>query len=140
MSAPHNAKLIANVAILTPDRALLVKYGEGHDGDAGWMLVDDLLNQGEPPDTAAGRVLRDHLGINAAPKLVFVESFTGGDGTWHIAFNYVAEFTHALPLKPAAHVAGTGWFMLDNLPERSAMAHRGWALRVLEQVVAARGR
>lgn len=26
-SARHSAKLIANVAILTPDRALLVKYG-----------------------------------------------------------------------------------------------------------------
>ena len=42
-SAPHSAKLIANVAILTPDRALLVKYREGHDGDGGWMLPDDLL-------------------------------------------------------------------------------------------------
>jgi len=140
MSAPRNAKLIVNVAILTPDRALLVRYGEGHDGEAGWMLADDLLNQGEPPDSAAGRVAREHPGITTAPKLVFVESFTGGDGTWYIAFNYVAEFTHAVPIKPGPQVAGTGWFMLDNLPERSVMAHRGWALRVLEQVVAARGR
>ena len=137
-AAPHNAKLIANVAILTPDRALLVKYGAGHDGQDGWMLPDDLLQDGEHPDTAAARVLQQHLGIAATPKLAFVDSFTGGDGTWHIVFNHVAEFTHAPPIKPADNVTGTGWFMLNNLPKTADLAHHGWAADVLERAVAAR--
>lgn len=140
VEAPHRAKLIANVAILTPDRALLVKYAAGHDGDQGWMLADDLLAQGEHPDEAAARVLQQHLAITATPKLAFVDSFTGGDGTWHVVFNYSAEFTHAPPIKPADDVAGTGWFMLANLPADDAMGHHGWARGVLDRIVAARGK
>lgn len=137
-SAPHNAKLIANVAILTPDRTLLVKYAQGHDGDGGWMLPDDLLAEGEHPDAAAARVLSDHLGMKARPTLAFVDSFTGGDGTWHIVFNYVANITHAPPIKPGGNVAGTGWFMLSSLPGADAMAHHGWATEVLTRLVSAR--
>jgi len=137
-AAPHHAKLIANVAILTPDRALLVKYDNGHDGDPGWMLADDLLHEREHPEAAAARVLLQHLGIKASPRLAFVESFTGGDGTWHIVFNFVAEFTHAPPIKPAENVTGTGWFMLNNLPGTADLAHHGWAADVLARTVAAR--
>jgi len=138
VDAPHKVKLIANVAILTPDRALLVKYAEGHDGDPGWMLADDLLADREEPDAAATRVLTDHVGLKGKPRLVFVESFTGGDGTWHLAFNYAAEFSFAPPVRPSAKVAGTGWFMLSSLPRREDLAHRGWAASVLQRIVAAR--
>ena len=137
-SAPHSAKLIANVAILTPDRALLVKYHEGHDDNQRWMLPDDLLQVGEHPDAAAARVLAEHLGMTAKPKLAFVDSFTGGDGTWHIVFNYVADITHAPPIKPGDNLAGSGWFMLSNLPGAGDMAHHGWAADVLTRIVSAR--
>ncbi|MDA0220845.1 MAG: NUDIX domain-containing protein [Proteobacteria bacterium] len=137
-SAPHSAKLIANVAILTPDRALLVKYGEGHDGDGGWMLPDDLLADGEHPDYAAARVLREHLGMKVRPVLAFVDSFTGGDDTWHIVFNYVADLTHGPPIKPGENVTGSGWLMLSSLPGTQDMAHRGWAADVLARIVSTR--
>jgi len=135
---PHSAKLIANVAILTPDRALLVKYGEGHDGDGGWMLPDDLLADGEHPDAAAARVLAEHLGMTVKPVLAFVDSFVGGDGTWHIVFNYVADLTHGPPIKPGENVTGSGWFMLSSLPGAEDMAHHGWASDVLARIVSAR--
>jgi ADP-ribose pyrophosphatase YjhB (NUDIX family) len=137
-SATHSAKLIANVAILTPDRALLVKYHQGDDGDPRWMLPDDLLQDGEHPDAAAARVLADHLGMTAKPKLAFVDSFTGGDGTWHIVFNYVADITHAPPIKPGDNLAGSGWFMLSSVPGAGDMAHHGWAADVLARIVSAR--
>ncbi len=135
---PHNAKLIANVAVLTPDRTLLVKYHEGHNDDRRWMMPDDELQTGEHPDAAAARVLTDHLGMKARPRLAFVDSFDGSDGTWHIVFNYVADITHAPPIQPGEGVAGTGWFMLSNLPKAEDMGHHGWATDVLSRIVSDR--
>jgi ADP-ribose pyrophosphatase YjhB (NUDIX family) len=134
----HNAKLIANVAVLTPDRTLLVKYHEGHNDERRWMMPDDLLQDGEHPDAAAARVLADHLGMKAKPRLAFVDSLTSSDGTWHIVFNYVADITHAPPITPGEGIAGTGWFMLSSLPNTEDMGHHGWATDVLNRIVSDR--
>lgn len=128
-------KLVADVALVSNDRVLLVKYRDTskYDGQRGWFLPDDFLEHEEHPDDAAGRIADEQAGIVAAePALGFIESF--GNGAWHLIFHYRADVPEPMPIEPAGNVAEAEWFSLDRLPSEEELAHHGWAADVLERL------
>jgi ADP-ribose pyrophosphatase YjhB (NUDIX family) len=129
-------KLVADVALLVGDQVLLVRYKDTrkYDGQAGWFLPDDYLRRREHPEIAAQRILREQVGLDVPGlKLGMIESFEN-DGAWHLIFHYVGRL--GIPAEPVAgpNTAVAEWFPLGKLPDRSTMAHEGWAADVLEAV------
>ena len=132
----HAVKLIADVVITAEGRVLMIEPAGGQDGETGWFLPDDLMREVEHPEAAAARVLDEQLGLTAADlTLNHVDSFTGNDGTWHLAFHYVARFDTIPALNPAARITRTGWFARDDLPPRDQTAHGGWHLGVIKRAL-----
>jgi ADP-ribose pyrophosphatase YjhB (NUDIX family) len=130
--------LVADVALMTAGKVLLTKYRDvnKYDHQHGWFLPDDALNHFEHPETAAKRILKEQLNVTV-PKLSlgFIESFKGNRGTWHLAFHYKAELQEPPSLEPSEDVESAEWFPLSNLPDRNDVAHHGWALSVLREMM-----
>jgi ADP-ribose pyrophosphatase YjhB (NUDIX family) len=126
--------LVADVALLAEGRGLLVRYKDTnkYDHQSGWFLPDDALNHFEHPEMGAKRILKEQLGVSA-PKLTLglLESFKGDAGTWHLAFHYKAEFNKAPQIEPSEDLDKSEWFPMNQLPDRSQVAHHGWAISVL---------
>ncbi|HEX7878654.1 MAG TPA: NUDIX hydrolase [Candidatus Eisenbacteria bacterium] len=138
MSGEVRIKPIVDVCVVAGDKVLLVKYGEGagHDGQAGWFLPDDLMADFEAPDAAAVRCLAEQTGVRTtAPFLSHVESFRGNDGSWHLAFHFVVQLPKAPRLTPSAGIAETRWFDLIGLPAKRDVAHGGWALATIKEIL-----
>ena len=132
-------KLIADVAPLSGGKVLLVRYRDTakYDGQGGWFLPDDFLRHGEHPREAARRILREQAGIDAdGVALRHVESF--GDGAWHLIFHHAVELPRPVPPVPGENVADARWFPLGSLPPKQDVAHDGWALDVLREILAQR--
>jgi ADP-ribose pyrophosphatase YjhB (NUDIX family) len=133
--------LIADVAVFSGDRVLLVRYSdmEKYDNETGWFLPDDVLRHLEHPTAAATRIAREQLGLELADvRLDHIESFKGNDGSWHMTFHHAAELQGDTDIRPASGVAGAEWFVLDALPPRSEVAHHGWALTIIRKLGASR--
>lgn len=132
-------KLVADVALLARGEVLLVKYKDTtkYDYQKGWFLPDDYLQHLEHPDAAARRIVQEQTGL-APPdvRLVFIESFSG-HGAWHLVFHYQARLDEVLSPKAFENVAAAKWFPLNALPDASEVAHDGWALDVLDKILAA---
>jgi ADP-ribose pyrophosphatase YjhB (NUDIX family) len=129
--------LIADVAVMSPGSVLMVRYGdvEQYDGETGWFLPDDELRRLEHPATAARRIVNQQLGLRLdRMRLGTIESFQGNSGTWHLAFHYVADVPSEVALTPSTAVEEARWFPVDGLPDRSEVAHHGWALTVLDKI------
>jgi ADP-ribose pyrophosphatase YjhB (NUDIX family) len=127
-------KLIADVAVFAGERVLLVRYLDPnkYDHQPGWFLPDDLIAHLEHPDVAARRILSEQIGLTeVSPRLNHVESFPGRDRTWHLVFHYRADVPEVPVGSRSSDVAAHDWFLLDALPERSEVAHHGWALDIL---------
>lgn len=132
----HAVKLIVTVSVVADDRVLMVEPAAEQDGETGWFLPDDLINELEHPEHAAHRVLGDGLGLAGVDvALSHMESFTGGDGAWHLAFHYVARFDDEPDLVLSKRFATAEWFGGDALPTRDEVAHHGWALGVIRKVL-----
>jgi ADP-ribose pyrophosphatase YjhB (NUDIX family) len=130
-------KLVADVAVLFGGRVLMVRYRDTarYDGQKGWFLPDDYLGFGEHPDEAAQRILQEQAGITLpSVRLAHIESF--GNGAWHLVFHYAAELAEQPSITEGENVAAAEWFDLNDLPAPSDVAHEGWALDVLHQVLA----
>lgn len=131
-------KLVADVALFAEGKVLMVKYKDvsKYDNQRGWFLPDDYLAYLEHPDNAAKRILKEQAG-SAFPELhlAFIESF--GNGWWHLVFHYVAELDKVPNSTPGENVSAMEWFLLDKLPEPSQVAHHGWGLDVLNQMLMA---
>jgi ADP-ribose pyrophosphatase YjhB (NUDIX family) len=129
-------KLVADVALFAGDRVLLVRYKDTrkYDGQSGWFLPDDYLRRLEPPEGAAQRILKEQIGL-AAPGLELgtIESFEG-NGAWHLIFHYIGRLPSPSNVALGSNTAAAEWFPLDGLPDRSTMAHEGWAADVLETI------
>ena len=126
-------KLVADIAIRADDRVLFVKYEDvsRYDGQRGWFLPDDYLGHLEHPDEAAKRIATTQAGLaSVVPKLSHIESF--GDGAWHLIFHHRADLKAAPHVAPGPNVAALEWFPRSRLPDRSLMAHDGWAADVLD--------
>jgi ADP-ribose pyrophosphatase YjhB (NUDIX family) len=130
-------KLVADVALVTGEQALFVRYRDTakYDGQTGWFLPDDFLAHLEHPDDAARRIVREQTGIDGVePRLAEIESFDGG--AWHLVFHYVARLEDAVPVTPAGNIAAAEWFRLDALPPAAEVGHHGWGLQTLGRVLA----
>ena len=135
-------KLIADVALLSDDRIALVRFARSssYDGQTGWFLPDDELAFLEHPEDVATRILREQLGIpDLQPRLDHIESFRGNDRSWHLVFHFVADITDPSIVKVGEGIGALEWFTLGRLPERADVAHHGWALDVIDKIVANRG-
>ncbi len=130
-------KLIADVAVFSRSDVALVRYSSGYDRQTGWFLPDDELQHLEHPDDAARRILAGQLGLNSAlPRLDHIESFKGNDASWHLVFHFVVEVDEPGKIAPSSNLADLAWFPVDRLPEREAIAHHGWALDVIQTILA----
>lgn len=166
-------KLIADVALFSGGKAsdgktpraktLLVKYTDTnkYDLQKGWFIPDDAVSHGEHPDEAAVRILKEQLGVEGiTPILAFIESFTGGDKSWHLVFHYFiktderegisfAELSEMkdkmkditrkdkkeIVLNPCEEIAELKWFSVDAMPDRKEVAHGGWASFTIEEII-----
>ena len=128
------AKLVADVAVVADGRVLLVRYDDvsRYDGQRGWFLPDDYLANGEHPDAAAKRIVREQAGLDVDPALAEIESLTGG--AWHLIFHYRAAAAAPDTVRLGANVAAAEWFPLTALPPDAEQAHDGWAGDVLSRV------
>jgi ADP-ribose pyrophosphatase YjhB (NUDIX family) len=133
-------KLVADVALFAGDRVLLVRYKDTrkYDGQSGWFLPDDYLRRLEHPEGAAQRILQEQIGLVGSDlKLGTIESFEG-NGAWHLIFHHVGRLPSPSKVALGPNTAAAEWFPLDRLPDRSAIAHDGWAVDVLEAIRKAR--
>jgi ADP-ribose pyrophosphatase YjhB (NUDIX family) len=129
-------KLIADVAVLAGDQALLVRYRDvrAYDGQRGWFLPDDVLRWLEHPDDGAARIVREQLGLSGTPRLDHVESF--GNGAWHLIFHFRLDLDGPALVTPGENLLAAEWFPTTALPSEADMAHDGWAGEVLARVSA----
>ena len=128
-------KLVADVALFAGDQVLLVKYEDTsrYDGQKGWFLPDDYLEQVEHPRDAAARIVREQAGFEPEDlELADIESF--GNGAWHLIFHFRGSLPEAAPPTQGDNVAAAGWFALDSLPPAEEVAHHGWAFETLAKV------
>src|SRR5439155_3307002 len=85
-------KLVADIALFSGRRVLLVKYRDvaRYDGQRGWFLPDDFLVHEEHPRDAAKRIAREQTGVELEDaRLSHFEYF--GNWDWHIIFYYRAD-------------------------------------------------
>jgi len=131
-------KLVADVLVLAQGQVLLVRYNDvrKYDGQKGWFLPDDYLTHAEHPRDAAKRILREQVGLDTDDiALSYIESIGGEDGgAWHLIFHHKAELDHMPSVLPLTNVSTAEWFPLDLLPERSSVAHEGWAIDVIGEI------
>jgi ADP-ribose pyrophosphatase YjhB (NUDIX family) len=131
-------KLVADVALIAEGEVLLVRYRntDRYDGQTGWFLPDDFLEDLEHPDRAAMRIAKDQLGTSIpSPRLGFIESF--GDGAWHLIFHYRADLAQKPRVRLGENVAAMEWFDLQKLPAPADVAHHGWGLATLARLLTA---
>jgi ADP-ribose pyrophosphatase YjhB (NUDIX family) len=126
-------KLVADVALFSGERVLLVRYKDTrkYDHQVGWFLPDDYLRRLEHPEDAALRILREQLGLELPSlDLRFIESFEGNEA-WHLVFHFAGAVLDKSGPTPGANTAAMEWFNPSSLPARSEVAHAGWALDIL---------
>ncbi|MDQ3020013.1 MAG: hypothetical protein M3R36_05515 [Bacteroidota bacterium] len=68
-------------------------------------------------------------------NLADIESFQGGDKSWHLVFHHKTELSQKSVLKPSDEVDAIEWFALDKLPDKKEFAHNGWALYTIDEIV-----
>ncbi len=138
MSSTAVHTLIADVILLAEGQVLLVKYkqAEKYDKQTGWFLPNDSLLEFEHPQDCARRVLKEQLGLTHIElHLSHIESFKGNDGSWHLAFHYKSELEKKPSITPSDQLLTAEWFPLDQLPDRSEVAHHGWARIIVKAAV-----
>jgi uncharacterized protein YndB with AHSA1/START domain/ADP-ribose pyrophosphatase YjhB (NUDIX family) len=131
-------KPVADVALFSGNKTLLVKYKEvnKYDHQRGWFIPDDLMIHAEHPDDASVRILKEQLGAeNLSPVLAFIESFIGGDKSWHLIFHYHVSVDGGIELKPSKEIAEMRWFDINSLPDKKEIAHHGWAKYILDEIL-----
>ena len=130
-------KLVADVALQAEGRVLLVRYKDTskYDSQAGWFLPDDHLVRLEHPDDAAKRIVREQVGLEP-PELDLADIESFGNGAWHLVFHYRGELREVPKLTPSDNVAEADWFPFDDLPPPDEVAHHGWAIDVIEKILA----
>jgi ADP-ribose pyrophosphatase YjhB (NUDIX family) len=133
MTSGGRTKIVADVALYRGDRVLLVKYRDlgKYDGQAGWFLPDDYLHRLEHPEAAGLRILREQVGVGLPSlDIGFIESFEG-NGAWHLVFHFVGRVRSDAGIAAVGNTSEVQWFDRSALPDRSGVAHDGWAIDVV---------
>lgn len=130
-----NIKPICDVVVFREGRVAMIDYIRGPDEQVGWYLPNDILNDLEHPDDAAQRIVKDNLGQDCIELgLVDIDSFSGRDGSWHLAFHYACKVKDDVSALPEG-ISSLKWFDPEQLPARETVAHHGWYLSVLQSVL-----
>jgi len=130
-------KLVADTALLFQNKVLLVRYTDTnkYDHQKGWFIPDDLINFDEHPEDAAKRIAKDQLGITPGNlRLDHMESFIGGDKSWHLIFHYVSMLNSIPDISANENIAKAEWFDMNSLPDDQEIAHHGWARYILNEI------
>lgn len=136
----HSCKLVADIALFHNNKVLLVRYTNTnkYDHQQGWFLPDDYVQRFEHPEKAAQRILHHQIGIEAQTakniRLSHIESLKGNDRTWHLVFHFELKLRDKITLQSSQDIAQTKWFGIKSLPNRSEVAHHGWALTTLSRM------
>ncbi len=125
--------------LLCNDKFLLVKYKDlnKYEHQRGWFLPDDALQHGEAPGEAAFRILHEQLGCREITSAVLdnVESFTGGDKSWHLVFHYLCVLTVIPDTHISEEIAEEKWFNFNEMPDEKEIAHHGWAKNTIDKII-----
>lgn len=132
-------KLVADVLVVAEGQVLLVRYKDvsKYDGQEGWFLPDDYLAYSEHPLDSARRILREQVSLDSSDiTLNYIESFGGDDGgAWHLIFHHKTILDKIPNVTPLTNIRAAEWFPVDNLPDRSSVAHHGWAIDVIGEIL-----
>jgi len=132
-------KLVADVLVIAEGQVLLVRYNDvrKYDGQQGWFLPDDYLAHAEHPSEAARRILQEQVSLDIRDiSLSYIESLGGEDGgKWHLIFHHKIELDQIPSLTPLINIRAAEWFPLDSLPDRASVAHEGWAIDVIGEIL-----
>ncbi|RPI17423.1 MAG: NUDIX hydrolase [Ignavibacteriae bacterium] len=134
----HRIKLIADVAFFSENKVLLVKYSEQnkYDNVKGWFLPTDQLKNKEHPEDAALRLAKEQLNLKFESFILDnVESFTGHDRLWHMVFHFRIGLKSLPEICPPEDIETFSWFEIDKLPPKIEVAHHGWAIYTIEDMV-----
>lgn len=133
-----NCKLVADLSVFSINEIFLVKYKDKnkYDHQKGWFLPDDLLMEFEHPVEAAKRILKEQLNLSEASiQLDHIESFQGNDRSWHLVFHYKTEIQNRKLISISEDIDSGEWFSLNNLPDKKEVAHHGWALYTISEIL-----
>jgi hypothetical protein len=129
-------KLITYVGIRRGGRLLVVDYETPPNPDKpGWWIPAPEVAWGEDPMERAARVAAG-LGYPDAAglRLMDVESFTMGEGNWHVIVHFVLDVAH--DPTPGPDVRRWQWLAPDASPGPEGFAHKGWEERLARRMLA----
>lgn len=127
-------KLIVYLGVRRRSRLLIVRYEvpPNPDKPGWWIPAPELAFGGDPGGLAAAEAAR--LGFaNAAPRLMEVESFTIGEGNWHVLIQFVLDVDHD-PV-PGPNVREWRWCGAGELPADETFAHRRWEAELARRML-----
>ncbi len=131
----YDIKPICDVVVFSNNHLAMVDYNIGPDNQTGWYLPNDLLENCEDPLDAARRIVKNHFSAECKfLRLAYTESFTGNDGTWHLAFHYACHIDNR-ELANNEFIKKVSWFDKDKLPNSDQVAHHGWYKIIAQRIV-----
>lgn len=128
-------KLVVNTALFARGKTLLVKYKNHPDHQKGWFIPHDLVPYNTHPEDVASDLIKKQFNLEISnPKISYLESFKGNDGTWHLPISYKVELEDTPHVSSSEDIEEMKWFDLNELPSRDEVAHHGWALDILSEI------
>lgn len=128
-------KLIVYLGVRREGRLLLVEYEvpPNPDKPGWWIPAPELAFGGDPSELAAAEAAR--LGFaGATPRLIDVESFTLGEGHWHVLLHYLLDV--ATNPAPGPYIRRWQWCGSAELPDAASFAHRRWEAELAQRLIA----
>ena len=129
-------KLIVYVGLRRDGKLLVVDYETPPNPDKqGWWIPAPELAYGEDPMERAEKVAAEFGYPDAAGlRLMDVESFTMGEGNWHVIVHYVLDV--AADPTPGANVRRWQWLPAGGSPGPEGFAHRRWEEGLAQRMLA----
>jgi ADP-ribose pyrophosphatase YjhB (NUDIX family) len=135
----NTPKLVADVVVMASGQTLLVRYTDlrRYDGQQGWFLPNDTVAYGEHPSDDAKRILREQFGLKTEEvPLSYIASFGTEDrGRWNLVFHHKLELDDLPDITALFNVRSVQWFPLEALPQLEEVAHHGWAIDVIREMM-----
>ncbi len=115
-------------ALVVDAEGRLLLARRAHDPDAGlWDTLGGFLDEGEPPEAALRRELREEAGVEVEPgRFVGIFSDRYGDGDdapFVLNLVWEARIIEGEP-RPDDDVSELRWFSRDDLPPADEVAFR----------------